>query len=145
MTIPASQARFWYLAGVVSRSKQELARAIEELNKALALSVKAHGEAAWTRSMCCESWARLTVKPGATTRVADLADALRRVKPSTSAGAKDLLAVEAHLSIALVRAGHYSGIVKRLRELLVRCDRDLGRRTINVHPFWLARGSRIAT
>ena len=138
---PALQARFWYLAGVVSRSKQELAAAIEELNKALTLSVKAHGEAAMDTVDVLRELGETHSQAGRNeVALQVLADALQRVKVGTTAGARDLLAVEAHLSIALVRAGRYSGIVQRFRDLLDRCDRDLGSAEDQCASFlaWLA-------
>ena len=138
---PALQARFWYLAGVVSRSKQELPRAVEELNTALALSVKAHGEAGMDTVDVLRELGETHSQAGHDDlALQTLEDALRRVKLSTTAGARDLLSVEGNLSIALVRAGHYSGIVQRLREWLDRCDRDLGSAADDCASFlvWLA-------
>jgi serine/threonine protein kinase len=138
---PALQARFWYLAGVVSRSRQQLARAIEELSTALALSTAAHGGPDMDTVDVLRELGETHSQAGRNDVALELlTEALRRVKVSTTAGARDLLAVEAHLSAAWVRAGRYSGIVPRYRDLLERCDRDLGPAADQCASFlaWLA-------
>jgi serine/threonine protein kinase len=138
---PALQAQFWFLSGVASRSKQEYAQATEELNTALALSVRAHGQAGLDTVDVLRELADTHSEAGRNEiAIQILADALLRLQGNSSAGARDLLAVEGQLAIALARAGRYSGLVQRYRELLDRCDRDLGSAADQCSMFlaWLA-------
>jgi serine/threonine protein kinase/tetratricopeptide (TPR) repeat protein len=124
---PALQARFWYLSGNVARSRQQLAEAIEQLSLALALYTKANGAGEMETVDVMRELGEAHSQAGQDAVALQLlSDALGRVQASTAAGPRDRLAIEAHLSLALVRAGRYEGMVVRLRELLSRCDRDLG-------------------
>jgi serine/threonine-protein kinase len=124
---PALQSRFWFLKGIVSRARQRLAVAIAELNASLQLSIRAHGESAPdTVDVLRELGDAHSLRGQHEEALRLLEDALRRLKANPEAGPRDRLAVEMHLAAALVRAGRYDGLIPRFRDILDRCDRDMG-------------------
>jgi serine/threonine protein kinase/tetratricopeptide (TPR) repeat protein len=124
---PGLQARFWYLSGVASRSRFRLSAAIEELNTSLRLSSRANGESAPdTIDVLRELGDAYSVAGRHADAIRLLEDALYRLNRNTAAGPRDRLAVEMHLAAAMVRAGRYAGLMPRFREMLDRCDRDMG-------------------
>jgi serine/threonine protein kinase/tetratricopeptide (TPR) repeat protein len=123
----ALQARYWSLKGTISRSSRDIARALDELMRALALATQASGEthvdAIDALRELADTYSVAGRFPEAMTR---LEDAMRRARANPSIGSRDLFAIDSDLAITTVQAGRYAGSIERLRGLIERCDRELG-------------------